>query len=125
MGERDPIDGNVGEVSAMTKTCQCGKEFDAKGRWITCSPECSHARLKNKMRSRMYTVRHDLYGPLMRDRIVYKVTVKCPRCPDGHDLRIIEFDYKPRMMPRLYCDRHAALKTAHYCDAWNGTLVRI
>jgi len=105
----------------MTKTCTCGKEFDAKGRRTTC-PECSYERLKNKVRARMYTVRRELYGPLLKDRIVYKVTAKCPRCPDGHNRHIVELDRQPHIMPRLFCPRHAILKSLIYQDAYGAAV---
>lgn len=108
----------------MTKTCKCGRIFPAKGRRKTC-PECSYERLKSKVRARMHRVRRELFGPLLKDRIVYRVTCKCPRCPDGHNLHTVEMENQPHIMPRIFCERHAVLKTAVYYDAWNETAVRV
>ena len=106
----------------MTKICpECGKKYKASGRRVRC-PECAYARLKEKVRKRMYTVRRDLYGPLLKDRITYKVTAKCPRCPDGHDRHTVELEYKPHIMPRLFCPRHTPLKSLIYQDAYGAAV---
>jgi DNA-directed RNA polymerase subunit RPC12/RpoP len=109
----------------MTKICTCGKEFEVSGRRHTRCPECAYERLKGKVRERMHGVRRELFGPLVKDRVVYQVTAKCPRCPDGHDRHTVEMVSVPSIMPRLFCSRHQILKSILYADAYNGTTVRV
>ncbi len=102
-----------------TLTCECGKQFQGVkcGRCSDCKAERVRARAREQMR------RFRKANP--RTVPTVSVVTKCPRCPDGSDLHTVEMDRIPKIMPRLFCDRHQILKTIIYADAYNGTTVRI
>jgi hypothetical protein len=49
----------------------------------------------------------------------YPVTAKCLKCPDGEDLHTVMLPYIPDRMPRIYCERHEAIREhSDYAEAY-------